>query len=148
MRSAATAASKTAAVTDFHHMRYYTVDEANSLLPTLEPVLEALTDVYIRLQEAGETVRAFEHRAGQNGHGRETRIFDPDMDLDPIRAEMKALLQVLDDAGVVLKDIEIGLIDFPTRLEGRDVYLCWHLGETHVGFWHGVDEGYRDRKPV
>jgi hypothetical protein len=129
-------------------MRHFTVDEANALIPTLEPVLDSLHDTFIQWQEAVEVVRAFEAQALQNGHATETRIFDPDVDTIRIREELRERLQFLQQLGVVLKDIQIGLIDFPARRDGRDVYLCWHLGEESVANWHELDEGYRSRKPI
>jgi hypothetical protein len=129
-------------------MRHFTTDEANALIPTLEPVLESLHDTYIQWQEAVDVVRAFEAQALQNGHATETRIFDPDVDTVRIREELRQRLQFLEQVGVVLKDIQIGLIDFPARHEGRDIYLCWHLGEESVAYWHEKDEGYRNRKPI
>jgi hypothetical protein len=146
MLSAGTAVSKTVVATNF--MRQFTVDEANALIPVLSPVLDRLHDTYIRMQEAAEVVRAFEWQALQDGHATETRIFDPDVDLEAIQEEMASGMAFIRELGVVLKDIELGLVDFPARLHGRDVYLCWHLGEERVGYWHDVDGGYRQRQPL
>jgi hypothetical protein len=118
------------------------------MLPVVTPILEDLTDVYIRLGDAAEIVRAFEARARQNGHTGDGSVFDPAARIEPIEERLRGHLQSLDSLGVVLKDIEIGLIDFPAKRDGRDVYLCWHLGEDRVAFWHDVDEGYRSRQPL
>ena len=58
----------------------------------------------------------------------------------------KAIQEVL-DLGVQIKDLDIGLVDFPTLFRGKEVYLCWKLGESSIGFWHG-EEGIRGRKPI
>jgi hypothetical protein len=129
-------------------MRHFTVDEANALIPSLAPVLDGLHDVYIDLQEAVAVVQEFEARALQNGHATDTRIFEPDVDVDRIRALIAERIEYLTTIGVVLKDIQIGLIDFPAHRDDRDVYLCWHLGEESVEYWHELDEGYRNRKPI
>jgi hypothetical protein len=129
-------------------MRHYTVDEADALIPTLSPVLEDLHDLHLRLQEAREVVEEFQHLASQNGNARTTHILDPDVDMSKLQSEMRKRLEFLTGLDVVLKDIEIGLIDFPTRLHDHDVYLCWHLGEERVGFWHEIEEGYRGRRPL
>ena len=50
--------------------------------------------------------------------------------------------------GCVVKDLDIGLIDFPTEFRGEEVYLCWKLGEPRIEFWHGVEEGFRGRKAI
>ncbi len=47
-----------------------------------------------------------------------------------------------------MKDLDIGLVDFPTLFQGEEVYLCWKLGEAGIRFWHGIDEGFRGRKPI
>ena len=51
-------------------------------------------------------------------------------------------------SGCVVKDLDMGLIDFPTLFRGEEVYLCWKLGEDKIAFWHGVDEGFRGRKAI
>jgi hypothetical protein len=50
--------------------------------------------------------------------------------------------------GVVVKDLDAGLVDFPAERDGRAVFLCWQLGEDEVAFWHGVEEGFAGRKPL
>ena len=60
---------------------------------------------------------------------------------------LRKALQDLLDLGVQLKDLDSGLVDFPTLFRGREVYLCWKIGETSIEFWHG-EEGFRGRKPI
>jgi hypothetical protein len=64
---------------------------------------------------------------------------------------VKALQNAMDeieDAGALVKDLDIGLLDFMTRYRDRDVCLCWKLGEDAIRFWHGEEEGFRGRKPI
>ncbi len=63
-------------------------------------------------------------------------------------ARLKNIIQQLQEFGCVIKDLDIGLIDFPTEFDGAEVYLCWKLGEDGIGWWHGVDEGFRGRKAI
>lgn len=63
------------------------------------------------------------------------------------RALQKAVERV-HEFGCLVKDLDIGLIDFPTLFQGEEVYLCWKLGEPRIQFWHGVTEGFRGRKPI
>jgi hypothetical protein len=66
-------------------------------------------------------------------------------------SSISALKQALDDiaeAGAVVKDLDIGLLDFMTRYRDQDVCLCWKLGEDRIAFWHGSEEGFRGRKPI
>ena len=62
--------------------------------------------------------------------------------------EVRRLLLALEEAGIVVRDIDRGLIDFPAILDEREVYLCWELGEDEVGFWHDLDVGYRGRQEL
>ena len=61
---------------------------------------------------------------------------------------LKEALEKIQELGCLVKDLDVGLIDFPTLFHGEEVYLCWKLGETGIGFWHGVHEGFRGRKPI
>jgi len=63
-------------------------------------------------------------------------------------AELKLALSSIEDHGCLLKDLDIGLIDFMTRYQGREVCLCWKLGEEGIHYWHGEHEGFRGRKPI
>jgi hypothetical protein len=61
---------------------------------------------------------------------------------------LKAALEKIQEIGCELKDIDTGLIDFPTLYRGKEVYLCWKLGESGIGFWHHIEDGYSGRKPI
>jgi hypothetical protein len=61
---------------------------------------------------------------------------------------MKSAVEEIQEMGCLIKDLETGLIDFPTLLRGEEVYLCWRLGETDIGFWHGVHEGVAGRRAI
>jgi hypothetical protein len=61
---------------------------------------------------------------------------------------LKDVLEKIQEFGCLVKDLDIGLIDFPTLLNGEEVYLCWKLGESGIQFWHGVQEGFRGRKAI
>jgi hypothetical protein len=67
---------------------------------------------------------------------------------ETLAGELERCLLELDALGVVVKDIDLGLLDFPARREGEDVLLCWHVGEDSVTSWHGLEEGFAGRKPV
>jgi len=67
---------------------------------------------------------------------------------DEAAGRLVEIVNRIQETGVIVKDLDIGLVDFPSLLEGEDIYLCWKLGEDHVDFWHGVDEGFTGRKPI
>ena len=61
---------------------------------------------------------------------------------------MRRLLEAIEESGIVLRDIDRGLVDFPAVMDGREVYLCWELGEDDVGYWHELESGYRGRESL
>jgi hypothetical protein len=119
--------------------RLFTVEEADDLLSELAAPLE-------RIRAARQTVldggRAVADSAASNGGGERGKQY-----WEALRALRKDVEEVLRH-GVVLRDPETGLIDFPARREGRDVFLCWRLGEERVMFWHSPDTGFGGRRPL
>lgn len=67
---------------------------------------------------------------------------------DTSATKLQAALEFIHSQGCQVKDLDIGLLDFPTLYHGREVYLCWKLGEERIDFWHEVDAGYRGRRPI
>ena len=67
---------------------------------------------------------------------------------DAALASLRAAVERIHDTGCQVKDLDIGLIDFPTLYRGQEVLLCWKFGENGIGFWHGLEEGFRGRKPI
>lgn len=131
-----------------HFVRYYTPEEANALLPTVTAAVEGLQDVTRRLQTALQAVHAFERRAISNGHSSAVPPFPPEQDVAAIQAEMRERLDYFAVLGIEIKDIEHGVLDFPAHLDGREIFLCWQLGERAVAHWHEIDAGYAGRRPL
>lgn len=129
-------------------MRHFTVEEANGLLPTLRPVLEDMRRLHRQLREVIEALTRFARRAAGNGHGEGYGGLTLEHDLKQIRQDLGERLQFVQTLGVHVKDIDEGIVDFPTRMFGRDVYLCWHVGETEVAHWHDIESGYAGRQPL
>ena len=67
---------------------------------------------------------------------------------DEAAANLRSVIEEVQELGCVVKDLDMGLVDFPTLFEGQEVYLCWKLGEPAITFWHGVDEGFAGRKAI
>lgn len=124
-----------------NHRRHFTVAEANELLETLEPLLLRLREARDELTDA-EAHRALAEAAPTNGGGA------LGVQVGEAFLEVRELLARLERIGVVLRDIDRGLIDFPALRDGREVYLCWELGEDQVAFWHETDAGFGGRRPL
>jgi hypothetical protein len=127
----------------------YTREQANALLPWLTERLTELLGAAGALRKAQDAVRLLGDRARGNGHH--------DIDQEMSRAEQEAAVQmrkvrrVLEEItgrGIQVRDVDIGLVDFPGERDGARVWLCWKLGEKVVDHWHEHDQGFSNRKPL
>lgn len=128
---------------------YFTRAEAEALLPRVEPMLRELRTQAAALTEALEEYTALHEKMRGNGHSRMPRYVALRERIEELRAEIEARLQEISALGIQVKDIGSGLIDFPSLREGREVYLCWRLGEgERIGWWHKVEAGFAGRQPL
>lgn len=125
------------------------MDEANQQIPWLRVQLSEIISL-------GKSINGFRlqldnilRTGSSNGHT------DIDQDVSNHRKEigdamerLRNLVLDINTSGMILKDIEMGLVDFPTIREDREVYLCWHLGEASIQFWHETDVGFSGRQPL
>jgi hypothetical protein len=123
--------------------KYFTVEEANGLIPQIKAIVEELRRGRRRLMNHRQTAEAMAHKAGGNGGGGDATTYLADSS----QSFRRGLAQ-LQDMGVVLKDVERGLIDFPHWRGDREVYLCWEYGEKRIDYWHEIDSGYSGRQPL
>jgi len=129
--------------------RIFTPDEANSALAEVRPAAERLVELRARMRELEREQGRHVTTIGGNGAGyAATDLNVAQAELHRLAGETAACVERLEALGVVLKDLDLGLLDFPSRRDGSDVLLCWHVGEDGVGWWHALDEGYAGRKPV
>jgi hypothetical protein len=127
--------------TELVHGRHFTREEANALLPQLTTLLTQLRESKDELTDA-EAHEALSDAAPGNGGGDEGR------QVGVAFLEVRRLLETVEQAGIVLRDIDRGLVDFPALLDDREVYLCWELGEEEVAHWHDLEGGYGGREPL
>jgi hypothetical protein len=121
--------------------RHFTRAEANALLPQLTAMLGQLREAKDELTDS-EAHEALGEAAPSNGGGDEGR------QVGVAFLEVRRILGTIEESGIVLRDIDRGLVDFPALIEGREVYLCWEAGEEDVAFWHDMDAGYGGREPL
>ena len=119
--------------------KFYSVDEANALVPKLKPVLERIRKTQETLAQ-DKTVAAMREKAAQNGGGL------PGRHLSELTKTLDRDLRQLQEWGIVLRDPSIGLIDFFHQREGETVFLCWKLGEARVEWWHPLETGIAGRQ--
>ncbi len=123
------------------HERHFTREEANALLPQLTAMLDRLREAKDDLTDT-EAHEALSESAPGNGGGEEGK------QVGVAFLEVRRLLETIEQSGIVLRDIDRGLVDFPAVLDGLEVYLCWELGEDEVGYWHDLETGYGGREPL
>jgi hypothetical protein len=119
--------------------REFTAEEANGLLPALSESLR-------QIKQAREVILAgaehIQRSASLDGGGQVSQEY-----WDALR-HMRKQLEALADQSIILRDADSGLVDFPSRREGRDVFLCWRLGEERVAYWHPPETGFSGRRPL
>jgi len=130
--------------------RTFTLDEAQSLLPVLESLLRTAIAGKSLIDQVEAEQQALSHRIFMNG--------GTFLDIVPLarrkaertKAEQRAkdAIAEIDSIGVQVKDLDIGLLDFPCEVEGQVILLCWKLGEKSITHWHGTQEGFAGRKPI
>lgn len=123
------------------HERHFTREQADELLPTLAPLLTELHRAKDSLTDT-EAHQVLSEASAGNGGGAEGR------QVGEAFLHVRGLLAAVQEAGVVVRDIDTGLVDFPALLDGHEIYLCWRLGEEAVGFWHELDSGFAGRHPL
>jgi len=129
--------------------RTFTPAEANSALGEVRPAAERLVRVRERMRELESAQGKLVIAIGGNGGGHAAG------ELDAARSELLELASAADACierlvalGTLVKDADLGLLDFPALRDGLPVLLCWHVGEESVVYWHGYEEGYAGRKPI
>jgi hypothetical protein len=123
------------------HDRHFTVEEANALLAQIEPQLRRLREARDRLTDA-EAHEALSGAAPGNGGGEHGR------GVGEAFLEVRELLGELLGLGIVVRDVDRGLIDFPALRDDREVYLCWQFGENEIAYWHELESGFSGRQPL
>jgi hypothetical protein len=123
------------------HDRHFTVEEANGMLEEVRERLARLRTARSGLTDE-EARDALAVATPTNGGGAPGRV------VSEAFLELRDTLVELQEMGVVVRDLDKGLVDFPSIREDREVYLCWTEDEEEIGFWHDLDTGYAGREPL
>lgn len=129
--------------------KFFDIDAANRTLEEVAPLLATLADQraeLIRLRDRTLAAHASATGGGPDLEPEEAQRIR--LRMQGIVDQMAAAVAQIDALGITLRDIERGLIDFPALASGRQVWLCWELGEETVGYWHELETGYGARRPL
>ena len=128
--------------------QYFTLNEANALLSRLSDLLLQMQESKAKHDQLREKATEYVHRMSSNGHVIEMELNETRQELTKATAELNSLIERGRELGCEVKDIDQGLVDFRTERDGREVYLCWKLGEPDVRWWHELDTGFAGRRPL
>lgn len=130
--------------------RTFTLDEAQSLLPVLESLLRTAIGARKVVEQFERDQQALQQRIFLNGGMFLDVVPLARLKAERVKAEHRAkdALAEIDSIGVQVKDLDLGLLDFPCEVDGQIILLCWKLGEKSISHWHGTQEGYAGRKPI
>lgn len=129
--------------------KFYTVAEANAALPLVRRIVEDLTTLAHDLRDRHQRLAQLAEKGPGRvspAHAEELQGMQDEWDRDKER--LQDYVNELTALGVELKDYFMGLIDFRSKKDGREIYLCWKLGEPYVGHWHEIDAGFAGRKSL
>ena len=127
--------------------RYYTAAEANAALPLIRVVVRDIAELARDLRDRHERLTRLQpSERGVLGDAYHEELQQVQAEFERDQERMHEYEEELRKLGVELKDYDTGLIDFPCWMNGREVYLCWRLGETEVSYWHEIDAGVAGRQ--
>lgn len=130
--------------------KHFTIEQARGLLPEVSRLLQEAVSLKSSYEDAEDSFQALTQKVMFRGGmviDRE-RALDLRTRRDHLAQHFKRTLEKLEETGCLIKDLDTGVVDFPTLFRGEEVYLCWKLGEPDIAFWHGVDEGFAGRKDI
>jgi hypothetical protein len=129
--------------------KYFTAAEANAALPLVRAIVRDITALFRELRDRHERLsRLRQSQGGALGDAYQEELQLIQDEFERGQAKMEEYVAELRNLGVELKDPETGLLDFPCRMQGREVYLCWRYGEPEVGYWHELDAGFAGRQKL
>jgi hypothetical protein len=122
--------------------QFFTLSEANEALVLIRPLMHEVQAIRQKIMlTQPEAWTAIERSVGNGGSRALSQVVQDFERLD-------ALVHEILDTGVLIKDVNIGLLDFPALRNGHEVYLCWQYGEDDIAYWHEVDAGFAGRQPI
>lgn len=126
--------------------RLFTHEEASELLPELRPILRKIQQDKRRLDELHVEIEQITPAMATNGHA--NKVTEIELAMAKLVEELNESVARITAMHVELKDLDLGLVDFPSLRDDRIVYLCWNVDEPEIGYWHELDAGVAGRRPL
>ncbi|MCC6791737.1 MAG: DUF2203 domain-containing protein [Thermomicrobiales bacterium] len=127
-------------------VRLFTLAEANAMLAIVRPLLDGLAEVKRGLDVVHNQLLRISPKMRENGHRLEALRLEDQM--ERLVDRLSRGIRDLELMGIEIKDVDTGLIDFPSLHHGRVIYLCWRLGESEIAYWHEITTGFAGRRSV
>jgi hypothetical protein len=130
--------------------KLFSLSEAERLRAQLEPVLIEAIEARRKFGDLDDQLNEFAERIQRSGGMLVPfeKVGKLRMERNNLEESIREALERIQSTGCIVKDLEVGLLDFPARMNGEEVYLCWKLGEDRIRFYHRQDEGFSGRKPI
>jgi hypothetical protein len=128
--------------------KYFTPEQANSMLPLVRSIVTDICELAQRMEQRRRRLQQAESSSRQRQTFTDAQLEEEQAAWDQETEKFQECLQELAQLGVELKDPYMGLVDFPCWKDGREVYLCWRLGEPKISWWHEVHLGFAGRRPL
>ena len=122
--------------------RIFTLAEAQSMIPQLRSLLQEISEAWNHIRELNPDIQKARDAAAFDGFSKSG------VQYIELVSHITLLIHQVKDMGVILKDADKGLCDFPYMRQGRVVYLCWQLGEDRIEYWHDIEAGFAGREPL
>ena len=130
--------------------QHFTLDQARNLLPRVKENLQQALVLKREHEKAEQSLQTIVNRVQMMGGmvlNRQEMVGHRSR-MDATSMRLREVVEEIHELGCQIKDLDVGLLDFPTFYRGNEVLLCWKLGEEDITFWHGLEEGFRGRKPI
>lgn len=128
--------------------KWFTLEEANALLPKIREEVTSLQAIKRDFEQKYMRLKELKVGAAKPASGDADPFFTLECELEFMQIEARTLIQSIHMKGALLKDLEMGLVDFPSLLNGEEVLLCWRQGEETISHYHGINEGFAGRKRI
>jgi len=130
--------------------KIFSLTEAERLRAQIEPILIEAMDSRRKLADLDAEMRSLSERIQRSGGMLVSyeKVAKRRMERNHLEDAVRSAVERIQSTGCVLKDLDVGLLDFPSRINDQEVYLCWRLGEDRIRFYHRQDEGFAGRKPI